>query len=145
MFNHEFRPPAIIVTNLAYGFIMVGLLVWSTLTHADVNSSNSPVLAVTPEQCIALHKGQMCYLDVTFRWQTNNVGNVCLVNVSDKISIECWHGKRSGQISFEFSSTTSKNYVLRTQLDETVLGNVRINVVWVYNSSPRSKASWRLF
>ncbi|NRA60201.1 MAG: DUF3019 domain-containing protein [Psychrobium sp.] len=127
------------------GLWMTVMIAMPTITHANELAVNNKILTVTPEQCIALHKGQQCYLDVTFRWQLSNRDNVCLIDVDEKKLIQCWQQQSSGEISFEFQSDKSKSYVLRLQQSEAVIDTARINVAWVYSSSRRAKASWRLF
>ncbi len=127
------------------GLLMVALMAMPTLTQAEELAVSNKILMVTPEQCIALHKGQQCYLDVTFRWQLSVRDNVCLIDVDAKKLIHCWQQQSSGEISFEFQSGKSKSYVLRLQQNEAVIDTARINVAWVYSSSRRAKASWRLF
>ena len=56
-------------------------LLMTSNVYATPNSmSNSAQLEVTPKRCIALRKGQKCYLEVTFQWQHPQVSDYCLVN-----------------------------------------------------------------
>lgn len=102
-------------------------------------------LTVTPKPCVALHKGQKCYLEVTFRWQHPQVSNYCLVNTTTNKSIICWQQQTKGEFSFDFQSKLSNNFALRNQESTIDIARTTIPVAWVYKSSKRAKSTWRLF
>ena len=107
-------------------------------------------LMVTPERCISLHKGQMCYLEVTFTWQHSTTNEVCLVKIKNSNILKCWHNVNAGEYSFDFQATESQNFALRAKYkgneqNSTNLAVAKIIVASVYKSSKRTKASWRLF
>lgn len=101
-------------------------------------------LVVTPKSCVALHKGQKCYLEVTFNWQAK-LNNYCLVNNTQNQIMKCWSDKNSGQYSFDFQSTQSNDFSLQLQDSNKDVAHAQIVVAWVYKSKKRSKSSWRLF
>ena len=109
------------------------------------NSSQLAQLKVTPKPCVALHKGQKCYLEVTFSWQHPQVSNYCLVNSTTNKTIKCWQQQARGEFSFDFQSTLSNDFALRNQKSTIDLAHTRIPVAWVYKSSKRAKSTWRLF
>jgi hypothetical protein len=102
-------------------------------------------LKVTPKPCVTLHKGQKCYLEVTFNWQHPHVSNYCLVNVTTNKLMKCWHQQAKGKFSFDFQSQLSNDFVLRKEGSTKDLAKARIPVAWVYKSYKRPKSSWRLF
>ncbi|SFC97844.1 DUF3019 domain-containing protein [Pseudoalteromonas denitrificans] len=105
---------------------------------------NKTELTVTPKSCIALHKGQTCYLEVIFSWQAQN-NDYCLVNTTRNQILKCWNNTESGQYSFDFQSKESNNFALRLKESNEDLVKSQILVAWVYKSKTRPKSSWRLF
>ncbi|NQY33680.1 MAG: DUF3019 domain-containing protein [Alteromonadaceae bacterium] len=101
-------------------------------------------LEVTPERCIALRKGQTCYLEVTFKWQQGESSDYCLINVTRNSVLKCWRNRSKGQYSFDFQSSKSNTFVLRSKNSNVDLAQAHIVVAWVYKSTKRSKLSWRL-
>lgn len=109
-------------------------------------ANNAPAeLIVTPKPCVALRKGQKCYLEVTFNWQHPKLNNYCLVNVTTKKSLKCWRQQTNGEFSLDFQSELSNDFALRQQETVKDLARATIPVAWVYKSSKRAKSTWRLF
>ena len=138
-----------IVRPLLTATITVILLVsiGKTVTvHAAQDELNTAAqLSVTPKPCVALRKGQTCYLEVTFTWQHPKVGNYCLVNATTNHTLQCWEQHTKGEFNFDFQATMSNDFALRTQASTTDLVSTTIPVAWVYQSSKRAKSTWRLF
>lgn len=116
-----------------------------SIQASPAESIENAQLDVTPERCIALHKGQICYLEVTFLWQHAKTGDYCLVNITNNKEIHCWQQSKNGQFSFDFQSAISHDFVLRSQKSGKVHANAQIPVAWVYKSSKRAKSTWRIF
>lgn len=102
-------------------------------------------LKVTPKRCIALRKGQKCYLEVTFNWQHPKVNDYCLVNTTTNKTMKCWQQQTQGKFNFDFQSTLSNDFALRSRESPIDLAHAQIPVAWVYKSSKRAKSTWRLF
>jgi len=117
--------------------------VYASSVYAD--TSNVAHLEVSPEQCIALRKGQKCYLEVTFSWRHPQVSDYCLVNITTNKTIKCWNHQAKGELNFDFQSTLSHDFALRVKGATVDLAHARIPVAWVYKSSKRAKSTWRLF
>jgi len=134
-------------------FVLIVYWLISTPAKADTIQSNTTPsnsrqftqLKVTPKPCVALHKGQKCYLEVTFSWQHPQVSNYCLVNTTIHKTIKCWRQQTKGEFSFDFQSKLNNNFALREQESTTDLALATIPVAWVYKSSKRAKSTWRLF
>lgn len=109
------------------------------------NSKQLAQLKVTPKPCVALRKGQKCYLEVTFSWQHPQVNNYCLVNTTTNKIIRCWKQQNKGDYSFDFQSKLSNSFALRHQESTIDIAQTTIPVAWVYKSSKRAKSTWRLF
>jgi len=128
-----------------YCFNALLLLITASTQAMAVDTFEQAQLSVTPERCIALHKGQTCYLEVTFSWQTPKIDDYCLVNTTTSRVITCWQQEKKGQFGFDFQSTISNDFVVRSQKSGKIHAMAQIPVAWVYKSSKRAKSTWRLF
>ncbi len=117
----------------------------ATSNHATSNSEQLAQLKVSPKRCIALRKGQKCYLEVTFSWQHPQVSNYCLVNTTRNKILKCWQQQEKGEFDFDFQSTLTNDFALRQPKSSVDLAQATIPVAWVYKSSKRAKSTWRLF
>ena len=138
-------------------YIVILLGIFSAVIPTMVNATESldktvingteqlAQLKVTPKPCVALRKGQKCFLEVTFNWQHPTPSNYCLVNATTNKTMKCWQQQNKGEFSFDFQSTLSNDFVLR-QAESTIdLARTKIAVAWVYKSSKRAKSTWRIF
>ncbi|WP_448548046.1 DUF3019 domain-containing protein [Thalassotalea fusca] len=131
-------------------FIVASVLSLScTASYAEKSDlpamKHSTALYVTPERCVALHKGQMCYLEVEFEWQAPEVGTYCLYNKTLNQKMNCWQSQKSGQFYLDFQAAEDHQFSLREGQSNVELAVAKITVAWVYKSSKRAKSSWRLF
>lgn len=119
----------------------------SANTDIETTAVTEPILAlqVTPERCIALHRGQTCYLDVEFKWTLDVVDDYCLINTTTNELLRCWKQQKQGQHIHEFQSSQSNRFSLITRAESIEVGATKIEVAWVYNSTKRAKSGWRLF
>ncbi|WP_252734066.1 DUF3019 domain-containing protein [Pseudoalteromonas sp. C2R02] len=127
-----------------FNFYLLSAITCLLMSFTSSASESNASLVVTPKNCVALHKGQKCYLEVTFDWQAK-LNNYCLVNNTRSQIMKCWSDKSSGQYSFDFQSTQSNDFSLQLQDSNTDVAHAQIVVAWVYKSKKRSKSSWRLF
>ncbi|MGJ8678845.1 DUF3019 domain-containing protein [Paraglaciecola sp.] len=102
-------------------------------------------LSITPERCVALRQGQTCYQQVQFNWRNSNKGDFCLIDTNQNTTLQCWTQKTNGQLNYDFQAQQSRSYVMRAKDSSIDLALQKITVAWVYKSSKRPKASWRLF
>jgi len=134
-------------------FLLIGYCLISVSANAETtqgitslsNTEQLTQLKVTPKPCVALRKGQKCYLEVTFSWQHPEISNYCLVNSTTNKTIKCWRQQTKGQYSFDFQSRLSNDFALRKQESSVDIARTTIPVAWVYKSSKRAKSTWRLF
>ena len=112
---------------------------------AASNPNQLAQLKVTPKPCVALHKGQKCYLEVTFSWQHPTQSDYCLINTTTSKTMKCWQQQTQGELSFDFQSKLSNDFALRGQESAKNIVQATIPVAWVYKSSKRAKSTWRLF
>ena len=130
---------------MVYLFALVFLSMNGYVHASTADIANQAQLKVTPKPCVALHKGQKCYLEVIFSWQHPKVSNYCLVNTTTNTTVKCWKQKSNGEFSFDFQSNLSNNFALRKQGSTADIAIATIPVAWVYKSSKRAKSTWRLF
>lgn len=121
------------------------LMMAGNVCASSADIAHTAYLEVTPKRCIALHKGQTCYLEVTFKWRHSTISDYCLVNTTTNKTIKCWQQQGEGQFNFDFQSKLSNDFVLRKQNSAIDLASARIPVAWVYKSNKRPKSTWRIF
>ncbi len=126
-------------------FAPLCLMVTSNVHASSTEITQTAHLKVTPKPCVALRKGQKCYLEVTFNWLQPQANNYCLVNITTNKTMKCWQQQAKGEFSFDFQSKQSNNFALRIQASTSDIARTRIPVAWVYKSSKRAKSTWRLF
>ena len=134
------------LTWLARYFILsMSIVMHGSVYASSTENIHTPQLEVTPKPCVALRKGQKCYLEVTFSWQHPKVSDYCLVNSTTNKTMKCWQQQAKGEFSFDFQSKLSNDFVLRQQESATDIARATIPVAWVYKTSKRAKSTWRLF
>lgn len=133
--------------SLFIGFLIssICLMVTSNVYASSTDIPHTAKLKVTPKPCVALHKGQKCYLEVTFSWQHPQLSNYCLVNTTRNKILKCWLQQATGEFDFDFQSTLTNDFSLRKHDSTVDLAQATIPVAWVYKSSKRAKSTWRLF
>lgn len=97
-------------------------------------------LQVTPDKCISLQQGRICYSKVTASWRSQTPADLCLF-MHDQ-PLHCWQQQSSGSFAFEFAAEQSTLLQLRQQ--QQVVQQVLIEVNWVHKAS-KTKRHWRLF
>jgi len=144
--NKFFNLSTVISLLIGYCFISGSVNAETIQSITSLNDTEQvPQLKVTPKPCVALRKGQKCYLEVTFSWQHPKISNYCLVNSTTSKTIKCWQQQTTGQFSFDFQSRLSNDFALRLQESSVDIARTTIPVAWVYKSSKRAKSTWRLF
>lgn len=123
---------------------------WLLLSIAAMNvipsaAANELRLQLKPAQCVAIHQGKTCYVDVDLRWQATSIGEYCLFSSQQAEPLKCWKKVNSGQ--FEREIVARKNVLFR--LRETKTGGVTISkelqMAWVYKRNAKARSSWRMF
>jgi len=125
------------------------LLCMSSLTHAQETQSsptNKPIeIDVSPLSCIALHKKQVCYQSLEFKWPALPDGRYCLFASDQSKPVHCWARGELERLSVDYASATAVIYELRTEGSNDTLASVVIKTSWVYRTGRRSASGWRLF
>lgn len=109
------------------------------------SQDDAVIFTATPERCIALHKGQTCYQDVLFRWQTPASGEYCLILSDHGHQLTCWTGKALQEYQYSFEGDKTATFSLIRNDDVQPLAQVKVVVTWVYKAPKQSQSGWRLF
>ncbi len=126
-------------------FIVASCFGISNSAIAQQNVEQSTQLSISPQQCVALHQGQVCYQSVQIQWQANQKQNYCLFDSTKQQPIRCWKSSIKGEHRFDFQSDKSVVYQLRIENQTQVIAESSMTVAWVYGQKKRRRASWRLF
>ncbi|WP_076408031.1 DUF3019 domain-containing protein [Shewanella sp. UCD-KL12] len=103
------------------------------------------IFTATPEQCVALHKGQTCYQDILFQWQTPKVGRYCLIQSKSQQELTCWDGQALQEYQYSFESDSTTSFSLIRNDESQPLAEVKVVLTWVYKAPKQSQSGWRLF
>jgi hypothetical protein len=122
-------------------FIFLVLAIgFAAKAQAGAEQASVNALKLTPDTCVTLQQGRLCYAKITIQWQSTTPTNVCLkVN---QIQLQCWQDSQRGQIHYEFVGSESMPVQLVT--NDMVLAETVIKVNWV-QKNPKIKRHWRLF
>ena len=102
-------------------------------------------LSLVPDRCVSLHKGQVCYQNVTLEWRSPLATDVCVYEGSVAEPLRCWKSTEEGVLRFDFQSSSPINYVLREEGGAVPLAITTMNIAWVYKAPKSSHRTWRLF
>ena len=133
----------------AYRYLFIYLGFVSTSAMADLaGQASSPqlhLITATPNQCVALNKGQTCYQDIVLKWTSPVAGDYCVRSSQRKEPLQCWKGHSNGEHSLRVETTESVLFTLNESPENRKVAEVLMRVAWVYKQSRRKLASWRLF
>ena len=136
------------------GFIgfSIGNIFWLSTVSAEeglisINQKATFVnqLKVTPERCVALKQGQICYQYVIFDWQAKERSEYCLFLEGKVTPVNCWSSANVGQYKLDFQSSETKRFILRLKNSQVDLASTQVVVAWVYGNKKQRRAKWRLF
>lgn len=109
-----------------------------------VAASSPPRLVATPSTCVALHRGQVCYVDVGLSWSALGPGRWCLER-EDGPRLVCWHGAERTAHEHGYASASAERYRLVRAADGGSVATAEVRTAWVYRTGRRSASGWRLF
>lgn len=107
------------------------------------SATQAAALQAKPQKCVTLNEGRTCFASITFTWQTHLPAELCLIEKSSNKLIQCFKKNADARFIFEFESHKTISYQLVNE-QKNVLAETKIEVNWVYESSPR-KRRWRVF
>ncbi len=108
-------------------------------------NAQDSILEIQPNQCISVHQGEKCYVDISLNWQTKQSGNYCLFSSQQQAPLLCWQNSLSGKFEQEMSANQNVVFYLKAQYGSEILAQKELKMAWVYKKSARARTSWRLF
>ncbi|WKD48566.1 DUF3019 domain-containing protein [Microbulbifer spongiae] len=135
---------------LFHSLVIIGLVISlsaSSFAQAVNTTKPSATLKLSPKQCIALHYGQKCYVDIDVQWSANKKGAYCLFSSQQDLHLACWSEARQGHYAKEIVSNTNVIFYLTEKDDKQRVRLVaaELEMAWVYKKNVRSRLSWRMF
>jgi hypothetical protein len=123
------------------------LLTCSLLTIAcvQVANANETTLHLNPPQCVAIHQGQTCYVDIELQWRAPSIGKYCLFSSQQSEPLRCWMQSDQGQFEREIVAQRNVVFFLRKEKNNDVLATRELEMAWVYKKSAKARSSWRMF
>lgn len=109
------------------------------------NSEDVARLVIKPGQCVSMHQGQQCYVDVDIHWQTQQPGQYCLMTSQQSSVLKCWNGNSNGRYQHEIVASENVVYSLTSKENYRVLATGKLEMSWVYQKNNRVNSSWRVF
>ena len=102
------------------------------------------LFSVSPQKCVTLKQGRVCYLDLDIEWKAPDKSDYCISWKSKKETEKCWKDSNKGDTSIEFAHHEDDWLQLTNKTTGNIIAVTPIVVKWVYKS--RQKASvWRVF
>jgi len=120
--------------------LLIFAFVLSCSGAAHAAAADTVSLKLTPDRCVALQQGRLCYATIQLQWQSNKAQDLCLYAGSEKL--QCWQASTTGQWRYEF--VASDNQTLQLISTDGVRAEAVVKVNWV-QKNPKVKRHWRLF
>ena len=127
------------------GFMLAMLLTTCASAAKAAESTIAAKLVLTPKQCIALHQGQKCYVDIEINWVAQQHADYCLFSSQQQDALMCWSGQARGIFKREIVAIENVGFRLKQTGREETLGTVELEMAWVYKKNTRARSSWRMF
>ncbi|WP_057830807.1 DUF3019 domain-containing protein [Colwellia sp. TT2012] len=102
-------------------------------------------MQVSPEQCVAMRQGQVCYVSVQLSWQVTTPGNYCLYSSAAAKALNCWENTTEGEFKKSFDSKVNLEFSLRRQNDSLSVATAVVKMAWVHKKKGQPRKSWRIF
>ena len=139
-------PIAALVLQKAHQLIIRLLLICGMMS---VNAfAKDPVtnFELAPKQCIALHHGQTCFVDIEINWNSTQSDDLCLFSTQQQEPLMCWQQSKQGRYVNEIESSENVTFYLKKMANtQQILATAQLEMAWVYKKNVRSRASWRMF
>jgi len=116
-----------------------------SMPFALYGNAEEPSLTINPSRCIALHEGQICYVNLKIEWKSLPLDEYCLFDERYDEPLVCWQGNELASYVYDFNAKANVNFIIRNkgEGEEQVKALVRIS--WVYKSNNKNTSRWRLF
>jgi len=113
--------------------------------NAAPAAGNEVTLKLKPSQCIAIHQGKTCYVDVKLRWKAQSKGEYCLYSSQQSDPLKCWSQANAGQFEREVLARKNVLFRLRESKSGDVIISKELEMAWIYKRNAKSRSSWRMF
>ncbi|WP_168203974.1 DUF3019 domain-containing protein [Aliikangiella coralliicola] len=133
-----------LIDNFLMQIVAATFVVCSFNLQAESNHANAE-LEIKPGQCVALHQGQECYVDVEFSWKVGQQGDYCLYSSQQKPALKCWRKKQNGWFKREIVANENVMFFLKAADSQVILATSELEMAWVYKKNSRSHSTWRMF
>ncbi|MFK8075438.1 MAG: DUF3019 domain-containing protein [Granulosicoccus sp.] len=121
----------------------LALLLVASASNADEKLKALTLLA-KPTSCVALHRGQMCFQEIRFTWESDSSNSYCLYQNGIETALYCSRSAKNSYIH-KYASESFQTFSLLEADSGITLSTVKINTAWVYRTGRRSSSGWRLF
>jgi len=128
-----------------FGVLVVMVSPLSRVNAADQKTDSGIELRVSPDRCVALTQGQICYQTIIFTWEATEENEYCLFQKSKRLPLVCWEKASAGKVTIEFESPETLHFELKLGQEGKIVGESEIMVTWVYGKQKKRRTSWRLF
>ena len=132
------------ISHLSLTFLSL-ILVMITSNAQAANDQLGVKIIVKPNQCIALHQGQKCFVDIDLTWSAELAGDYCLYSSQQAKALQCWNGQSNGSYKNEVVSSKDITFTIRLRGLDNMLASEVLKMAWVYQKNSQAKSAWRLF
>ncbi|MFK7994264.1 MAG: DUF3019 domain-containing protein [Granulosicoccus sp.] len=129
---------------LARRVSITGVFIFCVGWPLSALTQNDMKLIVKPDSCVALHRGQQCFMRVQLSWNAAAGSELCIHANNDDEPMVCVQAGAS-EVTVEYASETSILYSLKEKDTTQALAEVTVRTAWVYRTGRRSSSGWRLF
>jgi hypothetical protein len=127
------------------GYILAVLLVACASAASAAEPPITAKLVLSPKQCIALHQGQRCYVDIEISWVAQRQADYCLFSSQQQDALMCWSDQATGSFKREIVAIDNVGFRLKQSGREEILSTGELEMAWVYKKNSRARSSWRMF
>jgi len=128
---------------------IVWLIIGASLALSEQVVANQPQakysLTIEPEQCVAMHQGQLCYVNAKVSWRAEQIGSYCLFSSQQTKALQCWSNVQLGKYQQDMSANKNLVFSLRKKGSSNKLVTKELEMAWVYKKNTRKNISWRMF
>jgi hypothetical protein len=127
------------------GYMLAILLIACASAVSAAEEPTAAKLVLTPKQCIALHQGKQCYVDIEISWVAQRQADYCLFSSQQHKPLMCWSGQATGSFKQEIVAIENVSFRLKQTGRQEILSAGELEMAWVYKRNSRARSSWRMF
>lgn len=139
----HFVDRSLVRNRLTSGLFILALLSAENVVSQESTQLQENVLKITPNKCIALKKGQICYQSLRIQFTPATTSEFCLKVSNQSEPLECWSGNEPVEFQYRFASRTDLTFEF-IDMRKQIMASATFDVAWVYKHS-RKRNRWRLF